>query len=705
MKIPTTRVTTVAPLAAVAFAAGLCASGLTAQTEAEPSVTLPDLVVTGAEDPSLGDVEGAQIFDSKKTTVVQLEHQPAPVRDDYRRAFATMPGLLVSEMAIPSHVNLNYRGIGNPHESEYLMTLRDGIPIGSDLFGYPTTYYAPPLQTIDSIQFIRGGSSLLYGPQPGPKLNFVSRRPPVEGGPRFSTEHVFGSDSLYSTFNEVSGSVGRFGYLGSFHHREADGFRDNADYTLDNGEIGLALRATEDSRLYFGFYGFESESGEAGRLTLPQYLADREQTTTPINRIWIDRYSPTLTLEQEISDDTLLIVKGWAAYQDRFSRRQNGGGTQTALDRQEFYSLGTDARVRHFWTGSDEEHALTAGVTLYSARSPRSRERNEGVSEARDGELVFDLDRRTHYGAAFAENRFQFGRFAVIPSARVDFVNLRVEENFNDEKDLQDESFSRAVPLFGLGLSYEAGANHEIYANASQGYRPPKYDDLVNPTRGAAGQGGAPDESDVLNLELGLRGAPTSWFFYDTSLFFVDWDGFVETQVIGADEIRSNSGRARYYGWETSAEVNLTRLYDDRAGSAYADRWGSFSLFGNVSFLNAEFVSGRHDGNTPAYAPDHMIKTGAVYRWQDRAKVSLTGVLLDDHFWQDSNTAGNVGTEKVAAYAVWDLALEANVYRDNVSLLAGINNLFDEDYYSRVRGDGIEVTQERNYYVGARLSF
>lgn len=689
-------------MAVAAFAAGICAADLSAQAEDQPVTTLPEVVVTGSTDSLIADVEGAKIYDSKKTTVVPLEEQPAAVSDDYRRTFARMPGLLVSEMAVPSHVNLNYRGIGNPHESEYLLTLRNGIPIASDLFGYPTTYYAPPLQTVDNVRFIRGGSSLLYGPQPGPKLNFVTKRPPLDDKLLFSTEHVLGSDGLYSTFNRLGGSAGPFGYLGSFYHRESDGFRKNADYTVDNGELDLALRATETSRLYFNLYGFESESGEAGRLTLDQYLADREQTTTPDNRIWISRYSPSVTLEQELSPDTFLEVKGWAAYQDRFSRRQNNAGTAAALDRQEFYSLGTDARVRHFWSGWEEDHALTAGITVYSARSPRSRETSPDLT-ARDGELVYDLERQTRYGALFAENRFQFGRFAVIPSARVDLVRLRVEENHNDgQAALRTESFSRAVPLFGLGLSYEAGANQEVYANVSQGYRPPKYDDLVNPGSNVKG---VPTESDVVNVELGIRGTPTPWFYYDTSLFFVDWDGFVETQVVGPDEFRSNSGRARYYGWESSAEVDLLALYDDYSGADYVNRWGSLSLFGNLSLLEAEFVSGNRDGNTPAYAPDYMVKAGAVYRWNDRAKVSLTGILADDHFWQDSNTEGNVGTAEIPSYAVWDLALETKLYRDNLSLLAGINNLFDEDYYSRIRSDGIEVTQERNYYVGARLSF
>jgi outer membrane receptor protein involved in Fe transport len=40
-----------------------------------------------------------------------------------------------------------------------------------------------------------------------------------------------------------------------------------------------------------------------------------------------------------------------------------------------------------------------------------------------------------------------------------------------------------------------------------------------------------------------------------------------------------------------------------------------------------------------------------------------------------------------------------------VRFIGGVNNVFDEDYYSRVRPDGIDPAPHRNYYVGAALEF
>lgn len=668
---------------------------------------LPEVVVHGYEGAAqvMPDVMGARIYSGKKTSVADLEQWPEINNNNYRQAFSQLPGLLISEMTTPAHVNLNYRGIGDPHESEFVLTLKDGVPIVSDWFGYSTVYYSPPLEAIQRVEFVRGGSSLLYGPQPGPTLNYITHMPPRDRKLAAATRHIFGSDDLYSTFTEAGGTVGHLGYWGYYHHRQADGPRRNADYDVHTGSLKLVLDGGQPSRWIFNVDAYQSESGEAGRLSRAQYKADRDFTRTPFDRIWVERYVPSLTLERDLSEDTLLVVKGWAGYQDRFSRRQINSLTNN-LDRQEFYFAGLDTRLRHDWHAWDNDHVATGGFVLYAAHSPRTRER--GTPRTADsGTPVFDLDRQTYYGALFAENEFRFGRLALIPALRLELVSLDVREKFNTgvTRPLIDDSFFDVVPLAGLGLVFDLDEANQLYANISQGYRPKRYDDLANPTSNSQRAPSDLKESHILNYELGLRGTPTRWFSYDTSLFLVDYDDFIETRDLGGGNTeRANSGRALYYGWEAAAAADLIGLYDSMAGTKHGKRWGSFNVFGNVSLLHAEFTRGNNDGRTPAYAPDHVIKTGAIYRRQDRLKISLTGQLFDEHFWQDNNTAGAVGTAKIAPYMVWDLAVEANLYKDIVTLLAGVNNLFNEDYYARIRSDGIEPAYERNYYIGVKLA-
>ncbi|MBM3892456.1 MAG: hypothetical protein FJ388_25345, partial [Verrucomicrobia bacterium] len=156
--------------------------------------------------PYLPDVKDTAIFAGKKTSVANLQTVPPVINNNYRQAFAELPGLLVSEMIIPSHVNITYRGLGDPHESTYMLLLKDGVPISNSLFGDPNVYYNPPLESVQRVELIRGGSALLYGPQPGPVVNYATSVPPQDKKLAFTTVHTGGSDGLYSTFSELAGT-------------------------------------------------------------------------------------------------------------------------------------------------------------------------------------------------------------------------------------------------------------------------------------------------------------------------------------------------------------------------------------------------------------------------------------------------------------------------------------------------------------------
>jgi outer membrane receptor protein involved in Fe transport len=49
--------------------------------------------------------------------------------------------------------------------------------------------------------------------------------------------------------------------------------------------------------------------------------------------------------------------------------------------------------------------------------------------------------------------------------------------------------------------------------------------------------------------------------------------------------------------------------------------------------------------------------------------------------------------------------VEAKVYKDNVSIIGGVNNLFNRDYYARIRSDGIDPAAPRNWYAGVKVEF
>lgn len=716
--------------AALAILVSVCLGGTaSAQTEVDPvpEAALTEVRVTGEalyegqiEEPYLPDVYGTRIYSGKKTSVIDFDKMPQIQTDNYRQALSQTPGLIVSELSNPGLLSLGSRGIGDPHETQNLLVTKDGIPFVSDLFGYPTVYYAPPFESIDRIEFIRGGGSLLYGPQPAGVLNYVTHMPRRDRPWSLSMQQVFGSDELSSTYLAADGTVGRLGYLAYFSRRSGESFREqNSDYETLGGSFKLVLDADQKTHWIFNLDAFSADSGEPGGLTLARgpgllnYNDDRNATQNQFDRVRVERYLPSLSLEHNFSDDTLLTATLYGGYFGRFSKRQQGTGfgqlpsgssaDNNVIQLQQFYTFGTDARLRQHWLGWHNQQTLTLGFTTFYSDSPYTVRRG-ATPDAEDGELRQDLSRESIYGAVFAENRFSWGRFSITPAFRLEIINQSIDEKLNlgtgevpaPNLNLARDSSLEVVPLAGLGLDFKVGPRTELYANVSQGYKAKTYTDAVplgvNDTISDNLEAGK-----TWTYEAGIRGTPQPWLNFDTSFFLIDYDD--RFGRVGSNF--QNVGRSINKGWDAAAEVDLIGLYDALAGTQCAARVGSFSIYGNVELLDAEFVSGPLEGNTPQFAPTYLIRTGGIYRWKDRVKVALLGTFADEHFADDGNTANF----HIPGYMVWDLTAEVKVYRDTVSVLAGINNVFNEDYYSRIRSNGIDPAYGRNFYAGFSVRF
>ena len=247
----------IAQSAALGDPARLTLDTVTVEAEGESTV----------QEPFLPAVVGTNIYLGKKTSVIDLDSLPKITNNNYRLALAKTPGLYLSEESTPL-VSIGYRGL-NPERVQFTQVLRDGIPIHADQFGYPEAYFTPPLDTIDRIEFLRGGASLLYGPQPGGALNYVTHRPQTSKPFGFGSIQTFGSNQYYSTFNYIDGTSGRLGYYGYYNHRQSEGFRNsNSDFRLDAGLVKLVLDAQTDSRWILSIDAYRESHGEPGGLTL-----------------------------------------------------------------------------------------------------------------------------------------------------------------------------------------------------------------------------------------------------------------------------------------------------------------------------------------------------------------------------------------------------------------------------------------------------
>ncbi len=666
-----------------------------------------DHVIQG---PFLPDVQGAKINAGKKTTILDFDGQPRINGNNYRQALAEAPGLILSEETSPL-VSIGYRGL-EPHRAQFTQVLKDGIPIHADQFGYPEAYYTPPLDTVDRIEFIRGGAALLYGPQPGGALNYVTHRPRTDQGFSGSSLHTVGSDGYYSTFSHLDGTVGRVGYYGYLNHRQSEGIRSaNGDYRLTSWLGRLALDATSASRWLLTLETYTEEHGEPGGLTFASgpgavnYLADRRAPSRRHDRFNLERDAASLIWEHDLAAGTF-AWRAWAIDYTRASRRQGGGGFGTlptgpaaqtnTQEHQQFRTLGTEARLRLDW-GPAGRHVLSTGAQLYGSTSPRTDRRGASPT-ATTGTVQTQSRREVFYAPVYAENLFRWGAFSVTPGVRLEQVRQSVREQVNLAKaaagtPLADRTDTDAVPLLGLAATWEPARGAQAYLNAAESFRPVIFTQAVpNGATQVVNADLAP--ARARQVELGYRTQTASGLVLDASVFHLEFSDQVGTVALpGGRSSLVNVGRSVHRGVEAAARQELLRPRTD--GSA------SLQLYANALLLDAAFREGAFAGRRPQYAPRHLVRTGLQFSRGPGLKAGLSGTFVGASHADDTNT----DQRRVPAHAVWDLTAEWRVPGTAIRVIGGVNNLFDEDYYSRVRADGIDPAPRRHGYLGAAIEF
>jgi Fe(3+) dicitrate transport protein len=205
----------------------------------------------------------------------------------------------------------------------------------------------------------------------------------------------------------------------------------------------------------------------------------------------------------------------------------------------------------------------------------------------------------------------------------------------------------------------------------------------------------------------------------------MNFDNRTETRQFSNTEfVIVNTGSTRHRGLE--AEISYDFLARDplTPGARHESKDGKETLrnapvnsgfdgmhlivFSNLQLLDAEFTESSipgQVGKTPAFAPAVLWKGGITFRKDKWFDVSFTGVYASDQYWSDANMPTPTTPVKIPSY--WVLNVSGDYYiTKNIRLIAGISNLADEKYYSRVFFNGlIEPAPRRSGYAGVSLEF
>jgi Fe(3+) dicitrate transport protein len=624
------------------------------------------------------------IYEGKKVSRTQLNSLPQVPVDSTRQVLVKTPGLHTPEQTTEPWMIMNYRGLGTPQEAQGLLILQDGLPVTLDMYGSPEHYYAPPSPLMESVEVIAGGSALLYGPTPVGTVNYLtpalSPDMPLTG--RLNV--TGGSYNLFSTVNTLSGSTGRLSYHLGYHRKQGDGFqRTNADFVANNIQGKFHYFLDHNLILKSSFSAHESDYGMPGGMALNKASGfntwgdDNRKATRPYNRLRLGRIQLMLGAEKKLSAQSEVDVQLWANAYRKYNKTQLGSGfgkfptsQNNTINTTQAYSFNCQIKYKRNYG----PHSLTLGYLSYNTNSPAVNERGN-APDSNHGTVTSRLYRTTRTQVVMAENLWKLGKWSLVPAVRLENITLQAENNDKQNALQIDRSDTYNVTLGGLGATYEVSDSAQFFVNASQGFRPLGYEEVLSQGNPNYTINGDLKSSYSYTIETGFQQKADD-FIWGSSIYFIRRENILAS----SGNVLSNAAAAEYEGLE--AFVELKKL-------------GDFEFFSNLNVMNARYKRGSFSGKTPAHAPASLWKAGLVYNLHDVSRLSLLNTYVHEHFSDDAHSANY----RVPSYHLQDL-LGEYFLSQAWSLNGGVLNLMDYEYYSRVMPTGVMPAMGRSFFIG-----
>ena len=685
-----------------AVTAILLAASINAGADDAPPATLDDLepVITVIGDRiRLDSIPGsAEVLSGEVLT----ESRVFTVNEAMRK----VPGIFArDEEGLGLRPNLGVRGL-NPTRSSKVLLLEDGIPIAYAPYGDNASYYHPPVERFERIEILKGSGQIAYGPHTvGAVINYITPAVPDRLDGRLVAS--LGNRN----FGEVHGQVGdRFGDTGFIAHgtyKETDGARENMHFEVGDVNLKIVHEFSERQAVTFraSYYDESSQVTYSG-LTLAEWEDDPFQNPFKYDQMDAQRFGTSATHRFELSPAVTFTTNAYYTYFNRDWWRQSSNSTQRPNDRSDpacggmanlYETCGNEGRLRQYWTAGLEprvsvEHGLfgvdnvaEAGMRYHvedqyriqaNGDLPNSREpgtgRNAGIKE--------DSDRSVEALSAFAQNRFDFGRWTVTPGVRFEHIDYERVDNLLGTSG--KSSIDQVVP--GIGATVEVLPATVVFAGVHRGFGPPGVADIVTASGGSVDL----DAELSWNYELGLRAVPGDGLSYEATLFRMDFENQIVPASVagGSGATLTSAGETLQQGLELAGQLSSAAVVDWPvevfARVAYTwvadaeyvgERYSSVSGFGSV----------RVTGNRLPYAPEHLFAGTLGVRTGFGLEVALESVYTSAAFTDDLNTVDVVANGQrgeMPGYTVWNLTANYALPLCHCTVFATAKNLTDELY-------------------------
>ncbi|QYJ72070.1 TonB-dependent receptor [Shewanella sp. FJAT-51649] len=145
---------------------------------------------------------------------------------DIMRTLASVPGVYIQEEdGYGLRPNIGMRGTGQ-NRSEKITVMEDGVLAAPAPYASPAAYYFPTSGRMQSVEILKGSSTVKYGPRTtGGVINMLSRQIPQEALAG-KIDLALGQDGFGKLHTYAGGQGERIGAVAEIYRYQADGFRE-----------------------------------------------------------------------------------------------------------------------------------------------------------------------------------------------------------------------------------------------------------------------------------------------------------------------------------------------------------------------------------------------------------------------------------------------------------------------------------------------
>jgi Fe(3+) dicitrate transport protein len=698
---------------------------------------LQDITVVGRNNKSdynqLPEIVGTNIYAGKKNALIVMDNvQGNVVTNTMRQVLAKVPGIHIWE-SDPSGIQIGIAARGlSPNRSWEFNVRQNGYDIAADPFGYPEAYYNPQLQAVQRIEIVRGQGALQYGPQFGGMVNYILRNGSEINKPlEFETQQTFGSNGLFNSYNAIGSKKGNINYYSFFDHRNGNGWRENSKYFSNAGYGTVTYHFTKKFSLTVELMRSNIRSQQPGGLTDAQLHQDAQQSFRSRNWFDITWTTPAIIANYKINDKTIWNTKLYGTIGDRNSvgflqpitTKDSINATTLAYNNRvvnidNYRNYGLESRILTDYNFGKMKNTISGGVRLYTGTTSRRADGKGTTGTDYDVTTLANYPRDIEFNsknvAVFVENIFRVGKkLLLIPGVRYEWLHGDASgrngyTTTGQEISLQNIKRSRSFLIAGIGAEYHVTNTTEIYANASQAYRPIQFANLQ-----------APPSTDVVdenlkdakgyNIDLGYRGKIKNYIQFDVSGYYLQYNNRIGaiTHTGTSYRLVTNVGASTSKGFEGYVEINPIKAF-------VKNNKFDFIVFGTYGYTNAKYSGDHKDASTKGKfvenAPQNIFRGGITFGYKEflfTTQLSSVGATYSDANNTETPTA-NAQNGLIPSYTVTDITAAYKLVK-GIKIKAGVNNLFDKNYFTRraggYPGPGALPADGRTFFVsvGAKL--